>query len=1026
MRGSAPGQGETQRGPSGLVGVDIDLPVVTRRGYPGPVSGLASGVGAVDSPVGALPDDDPAPDHDIRAVLSITAFRRLWLACGLSSLGDWLGLLATAAMAGSLAQSSYAAQNFAIAGVFVLRLAPAVILGPLAGALADRLDRRWTMVVADLLRFALFASIVVVGTLTWLFAATLLIECVALFWSPANDATVPNLVPRRRLEAANQLNLVATFGSAPIASLLYVVLSVLADGATAMPSLPDISPVTVALWANALTFLVSALVIWRLDIPDTGARELARAESIVASIVGGWRFVALNRLVRGLVLGMLGAFAAGGLVVGLAQTFVIDLHAGQAGYGVLFGAVFTGLAGGMWLGPRLLAGFSRRRLFGLALVSAGVFLLLLALVPNLVLAVAFTVCLGLSGGVAWVTGYTLLGLEVSDEIRGRTFGFLHSAARVVLLLALVAGPVLAAVVGQHTVVLPWHDRLVYNGAAWVFGLAGLIAVVVGTTAYRAMDDRPGSRLHSDLFSLWIDRRMPEMRAAGRSTRPHNGWLIAFEGGDGTGKSTQARVLADWLRSDQGHDVVLTREPGATAVGVRLREVLLGEGEAVGPRAEALLFAADRAHHIDSLVRPALARGAIVITDRYVDSSIAYQGVGRALGAEDIGYISRWATAGLVPDLTVLLDIPPEISRVRRANDPKRNGADKMEAQPEEFHDRVRQAFLELARKDPHRYLVLDGSDPREEIQEAIRRRVRDVVPISRKRRAELAARLAAEEDARRRRAGAEAEVLRLDAELRGRSRDEARARQEATRRAREEADRQLQEEVERRYAEEAEQAALTAREEQQAAIAASAVPARGDVPSGPALRHLRVNTEPLTESSTEPPTEPLPLLTARAPGPPPTVTVSPPVAPSAPRPTAAPSPAPTPPRAPAVSPAPVASQAPVAPQAPIASPPAPAVPPAAPAAQVATPTAPVVRVEERRRPRGEHVARHPQRAWFTDAGETEPLPLLHLDPRTGRPAPVTNGSVEAVSEPPEVVEHPAPQPAVRDLRDELFGDWTQS
>ena len=249
---------------------------------------------------------------------------------------------------------------------------------------------------------------------------------------------------------------------------------------------------------------------------------------------------------------------------------------------MLFGAVFTGLAGGMWLGPRLLAGFSRRRLFGLALVSAGLFLALLALVPNLVLAVLFTVCLGLSGGVAWVIGYTLLGLEVTDEIRGRTFGFLHSAARIVLLLALAAGPALAAAVGRHTVVLPWNERLVYNGAAWVFGLAGVIALVVGTMAYRAMDDRPGARLRSDLFALWADRRMPEASLSARSSRPYNGWLIAFEGGDGTGKSTQARVLADWLRSDQGHDVVLTREPGATAVGVRLREVLLGEGESVGP------------------------------------------------------------------------------------------------------------------------------------------------------------------------------------------------------------------------------------------------------------------------------------------------------------------------------------------------------------------------------------------------------------------------------------------------------------
>ena len=752
------------------------------------------------APTAEAVDTDPAPDHDVRAVLRLVPFRRLWLADGLSSLGDWLGLFATAALARSLAGDSDAAKNFAFAGVFMLRLAPAVVLGPLAGAMADRLDRRLTMVVGDLLRFALFASIVLVGTLPWLFIATVLIECVALFWGPANDATIPNLVPRRRLEAANQLNLAATYGSAPVAAGLYAVLAAVADSMTAATGPGDINPLTVkvALWVNALTFLVSALVVSRLHLPDTGAREAARERGVMGSILDGWRFVGTSRVARGLVLGMLGAFAAGGFVVGLSQTYVNDLDAGQAGFGVLFGAVFIGLAVGMWVGPRALGGFSRRRLFGLALVAAGGSLVGLALMLNLVVAVLFTVAVGVCGGVAWVTGYTLLGLEVGDEVRGRTFAFLNSASRVVLVLVLGAGPAAAALIGTHTVSLPGGASLQYRGAAWVFALAGLIAMLTGAIAYRQMNERKGTPLHADRAKARASRQGAPRSGA----RPHSGWFIAFEGGDGTGKSTQARLLADWLRGDQGHDVVLTREPGATAVGVRLREVLLGEGEAVGPRAEALLFAADRAHHVDSLVAPALARGAIVITDRYVDSSIAYQGAGRSLDVEDVDYISRWATGGLAPDLTVLLDVPPEISRVRRANDPTRTGADKLESQPADFHERARHGFLELARREPGRYLVLDGSDPRKEIQDAIRARVRDIVPISRKRRAELAARLAAEEDARRRRAAAEAEVLRLDAELRGRSRDEALERQEARRRAREEAERQLQEEAERQLQEE--------------------------------------------------------------------------------------------------------------------------------------------------------------------------------------------------------------------------------
>jgi dTMP kinase len=744
--------------------------------------------------------EDPAPEHDVGAVLRIKPFRRLWLALGGSSFGDWLGLLATAALAKNLASGSYTAENFAIAGVFILRLLPAVLLGPLAGAVADRLDRRWTLVLGDVLRCALFATIPLVGTLTWLYIATVLIECVALFWMPAKDATVPNLVPPRRLEVANQISLVATYGTAPLAAVVYAAL-VLVTGTMHdfVPGL-HLDPIIVALWVNAVTFLVSGLVIWRLDIPPTAGRERTRESSVLRTIVDGWRFVGSTPVVRGLVLGMLGAFGAAGFVVGLSQTFVQDLGAGQAAFGVLFGAVFVGLAAGMWLGPRLLEGFSRRRLFGLSLICAGAFLVLLALVPSLVAAVLFTVVIGACGGIAWVTGYTLLGLEVDDEVRGRTFAFLQSAARVVLVLVLAAGPAIAAPIGTHTLHLGRGFTLVYDGAALVFLLAGVLALVLGSIAYRQMDDRKGVPLVADLLSAW---RGHAFLATPTSTGPRRtlaGYLIAFEGGDGAGKSTQAALLAQWLQDDQGHQVLLTREPGATPLGVRLRELLLNRDEKLDPRTEALLFAADRADHVATMVRPAMERGAVVVTDRYVDSSIAYQGGGRELNDEDIAALSRFATDGLVPDLTVLLDIPSELSRVRRAYDPARGGDDRLEALPEEFHERVRARFLALAAAEPPRYLVLDGTMPREEVQERIRATVRNVIPLSSKLRAQLADKLAQEEELRRRRAEAEAEVLRLDAELRGRQRDESRARVQTRRRLREEAERELDLEAERRRA----------------------------------------------------------------------------------------------------------------------------------------------------------------------------------------------------------------------------------
>nr|WP_281497412.1 dTMP kinase [Ornithinimicrobium sp. F0845] len=182
-------------------------------------------------------------------------------------------------------------------------------------------------------------------------------------------------------------------------------------------------------------------------------------------------------------------------------------------------------------------------------------------------------------------------------------------------------------------------------------------------------------------------------------------FVAFEGGDGAGKSTQARLLRDTLEA-AGHEVVLTREPGGTELGAAIRQVLL-HGDHVAPRAEALLFAADRAHHVATVVRPALERGAVVLTDRYLDSSVAYQGQARALSHEDIRNISLWATEGLLPDLTVLLDVSAAQGRARREG-----VHDRLEREDDAFHEAVRQGFVLLAEREPERYLVLDAAgDP---------------------------------------------------------------------------------------------------------------------------------------------------------------------------------------------------------------------------------------------------------------------------------------------------------------------------
>jgi dTMP kinase len=202
-----------------------------------------------------------------------------------------------------------------------------------------------------------------------------------------------------------------------------------------------------------------------------------------------------------------------------------------------------------------------------------------------------------------------------------------------------------------------------------------------------------------------------------------GLFIAFEGGEGAGKSTQVTLLAKALHH-RGLDTVTTFEPGDTGVGRRLREILLGhETGALDPRTEALLYAADRAEHVAQVVAPALERGAVCISDRYIDSSLAYQGAGRTLDPADIERISTWASGGLWPHLTVLLDIDPEVGLTRFSAP-----ADRLEVEPLAFHQRVREQFLGLSRRAPERYLVLDASAPVEDVAAQIRTAVEQRLP----------------------------------------------------------------------------------------------------------------------------------------------------------------------------------------------------------------------------------------------------------------------------------------------------------
>jgi dTMP kinase len=674
-------------------------------------------------------------------VLSIRPFRRLWIALSLSSLGDWLSLLALSILANNLGGSRGAV---AVSGVWLTSLLPALLLGPLAGAVADRFDRRLNMIIGDVIRAVLYVSIPlnlafgVVDKLTWLYVAQFLASCASLFWTPAKDASVPNLVPRDQLEQANQFSLFTTYGTAPVAGVLFAILGLLSRALGEVSHYFATNPVNLALYFNAVTFVVSALTVVSLrEMPKRSAADRISAPSVLKSIWEGWRFLGRNQVVRGIILGMTGAFAAGGVVVGLGPSYIEDtLQGGSAGWGAVFAAIFFGLALGMFLGLRILRGFSRRRLFGLSIATAALPMALIAVIPNLVVVTILVLILGACAGVAYVTGYTVVGLEVDDDTRGRTFAFLQSGIRVILFAVIAISPSLAAGIGALVRMITGDQKLEiahvsYGSVGYnlVLLLGAVVALTLGRVAYHQMDDRPGTSLLGDLSAVLRGDPPPPAASPADAVRdagpewPRQGLLLALEGGEGTGKSTQARLLSIWLR-DQGFDVISTHEPGATKVGMRLRALLLDNThQGLAPRAETLMYAADRAEHVAAVIRPALERGAIVVTDRYIDSTLAYQGAGRQLPLTEIARLNEWATGGLVPELTILLDLSPSEGLGRRAR-----SADRLESEPAEFHQRVRNGFLARAQADPDRYLVLDARKDPGEISREIQVRVRGLLP----------------------------------------------------------------------------------------------------------------------------------------------------------------------------------------------------------------------------------------------------------------------------------------------------------
>ncbi len=305
----------------------------------------------------------------------------------------------------------------------------------------------------------------------WALIATFLIESLTLLWIPAKEAAVPNLIPRARLEAANQLTLITTYGLTPVAAAIgLAVLDRGVRGAVGGDLPTWAEPAQLALWFNAFSRLATALVVafGIKEISEAQRGEAERAEqSMFRQFSEGWKYIGQTPLVRGLVLGIFGAFAGGGIVVGTAKFFATSLGAGDAAFSLLFGAIFVGLALGIGLGPMIVRELSRRRWFGMSIVLASAAVMTLAFAIHLSMAIVGAVLVGAGAGMAFLAGTTLLGGEVADEVRGRVFAVVQIGTRLVLMLAIALSSVLVGVGGSRKLDdrRPRHLRLLHPAAA---------------------------------------------------------------------------------------------------------------------------------------------------------------------------------------------------------------------------------------------------------------------------------------------------------------------------------------------------------------------------------------------------------------------------------------------------------------------------------------------------------------------------------------------------------------------------------
>lgn len=430
-------------------------------------------------------------------------FFRLWLVQVVSATGDWLGFSAIILLAARIGGGAGAG---AISLVMAARIVPGFFFGPLAGVLVDRWNRQRVMVVCDVGRACVLATLPFVGNLVGLVLASLALEVFTLLWSPAKEAITPTLVPQEHLTTANSLSLGAAYGTFPFASLLFALLAGISsrlEGIAALSPL-RLSQMSLAFYVDVLTFLFAALMVKRLVIPGTGqprgGKKIEFSDTF-RDLKEGWQYIFINHTVRAVNLGLATGLIGGGMLIPLGAVYSTEvLGAGAAGYGLFTTALGFGVAAGAVAVSVLQRRLPKARVFIWALLVAGSALAVAASATTLAMAATFVFVMGVFVGPVYVMGFVLLQEEVDDELRGRVFSALNTLVRLCVLISMVAGPLLAAGFGHLS------NRL-FGGSvhvgSFVVDLSGTrialwfaSAVIVGAGVLAMRSIRAGDRIRA--------------------------------------------------------------------------------------------------------------------------------------------------------------------------------------------------------------------------------------------------------------------------------------------------------------------------------------------------------------------------------------------------------------------------------------------------------------------------------------------------------------------------------------------------